>query len=91
MGKRKGLKYHENFTAKYGYPCVSMCNDNLRARRHDRTDKRTALLPQTCVYVLRAIDRSALSMYRAAPSRDLLLAQASIDGATTIDGLRCDG
>ena len=49
------MKYHENCTAKYGYPCVSMCNYNLRARRHDRRDKRTALLPQTCVYVLRGV------------------------------------
>ena len=38
--------------------------------------------------MLRAICRSALSIDRAAPSRDLLLAQASTDGAT-IDGLRC--
>ena len=40
------------------------------------------------MYMLRAIDRSALSIDRAAPSRDLLLAQASIDGAT-VDGSRC--
>ena len=32
------------------------------------------------VCVLRTIDRSALSIDRAAPSRDLLLAVASIDG-----------
>jgi len=51
--------------------------------------------PPTCgkvmtsaVVVLRAIDRSALSIDRAAPSRDLLLAQASTDGAA-IDGSRC--
>ena len=40
------------------------------------------------LYMLRAIDQSALSIDRAAPSRDLLLAQASIDGAT-INGSRC--
>jgi len=39
------------------------------------------------VLMLRAIDRSALSIDRAAPCMDLLLAQASIDGAT-IDGSR---
>jgi len=40
------------------------------------------------IFMLRAIDRSALSIDRAVPSRDLLLAKASIDGAT-IDGSRC--
>jgi len=40
------------------------------------------------VTLLRTIDRSALSIDRAAPSRDLLLAQASTDGAA-IDGSRC--
>jgi len=34
------------------------------------------------------VNRSALSIDCAAPSRDLLLAQASIDGAA-INGLRC--
>jgi len=42
----------------------------------------------TMVYMLHAIDRSALSIDHAAPSMDLLLAQASIDCAT-IDGPRC--
>jgi len=40
------------------------------------------------VYVLRAIDRFALSIDGAAPSTDLLFAQASIDSAA-IDGSRC--
>ena len=40
------------------------------------------------VFMLRAIDRSALSIDRAAPSMDLLLAQASIDRAA-IGGSRC--
>jgi len=46
------------------------------------------LLCKPLLYMLRAINRSALSIDRAAPSRDLLLAQASTDGAT-IDGSRC--
>jgi len=43
---------------------------------------------KSAAYMLCAIDRSALSIDRAAPSRDLLLAQASTDGAP-IDGLSC--
>jgi len=42
----------------------------------------------SAMIMLRAIDRSALSSDRAAPSRDLLSAQKSIDGAT-IDGSHC--
>jgi len=53
-----------------------------------------AFYQMTCIWLnaaqctLRAINRSALSIKRAAPSRDLLLAQASTDDAT-IDGSRC--
>jgi len=35
--------------------------------------------------MLHAIDRSALSIDRAVPSRDLLLAQASTDGQPSMD------
>jgi len=44
--------------------------------------------PLNRVYMLHAVDRSALSIDRAPPSRDLFLTQASIDGAT-IGGSRC--
>jgi len=44
--------------------------------------------PMGTVHVLRAIDRFALSTDGAAPSTDLLFAQASIDRAA-IDGSRC--
>jgi len=55
-------------------------------RRDGLHDKQTPTL--SAIYMLRAIDRSALSIDRAAPSMDLLLAQASIDRAA-IGGSRC--